>query len=121
MANEEKRYRVLKVKKKRYQERISKNSDMMITGSITGGSSFVLALISGYSFITGCTNYGDLIQILSSGVVCVGLGLPSLIQIYKIARNTMENEYLKRQLKEIQFELNQLREYNLEDNKGMGR
>ena len=48
-------------------------------------------------------------------------GSTSLVQGCKIARNTIENEKLRAELKEIQSELKQLKENNMDDTMGMGR
>lgn len=118
MTKEKKRrYKVLEVKKERYEDLIRRNKDMGFTGSFTAGACFIEAILC----TSNCFNHGDLAQILLYGAGSLIFGSTSLVQGYKIARNTIENEKLKAELREIQAELEQLKENNVEDTMGMGR
>ena len=122
MAKEkERRYKVLTGKIQRYEDLIRRNKDMGFTGSITAGACFIKAMESGFLCASNCFNNGDLAQILFYGASSLLFGSTSLVQGCKIARNTIENEKLRAELKEIQSELKQLKENNMDDTMGMGR
>ena len=117
----ERRYKVLKVKKQRYEDLIRRNKDMGFTGSFTAGACFIEAIASGFLCASNCFNNGDLAQILFYGAGSLIFGSASLAQGYKLLRNIIENEKLKTESKKIQAELEQLKENNMEDTMGMGR
>lgn len=121
MAEEGERYRILNIQKECCDKLIQKNKNMSVTGCVTTATGFIMTAMYGYICASNCFNNGDLAQILFYGASSLLFGSTSLVQGCKISRNTIENEKLRAELKEIQSELKQLKENNMDDTMGMGR
>ena len=80
----ERRYKVLKVKKQRYEDLIRRNKDMGFTGSITAGACFIKAMESGFLCASNCFNNGNLAQILFYGASSLLFGSTSLVRDVKL-------------------------------------
>lgn len=121
MAEEGERYRILNIQKECCDKLIQKNKNMSVTGCVTTATGFIMTAMYGYICANSCFHNAELTQILFYGAGSLLFGSTSLVQGYKIARNTIENEKLKTESKKIQAELEQLKENNMEDTMGMGR
>lgn len=121
MTEEERRYEILEVRKKSCDKLIQKNKNMSVTGCVTTATGFIMTAMYGYICANSCFHNAELTQILFYGAGSLIFGSASLAQGYKMFRNALGIEKLKAELKEIQSELEQLKENNMEDTMGMGR
>ena len=112
------RFKVLEIKKKRYDALIDDNDAAITKASIIAALNLIASLGSFFATLDLKHQFIPTILVIFLAVVC---GTGAIERFSRVIQYASENALFKKELEDIRLELELLKESNLEDTKGPRR